>query len=265
MPSQGQLASPNEPQRTSAGRLRDSRTFFQVGGGGTISFVLFPRASEPSMNFNISKMVYWLSSQYSSPPSLLTTVCFCLLFGQLKHTHGFHCLTFTLINSKYLQWLGQTNFISLHLQIKIKLPYANPSFSNIHQLLLFKMVGKMLTSYSCLTPCLPDPTIAFTLALTAGEGLLLGGGGARYALVGRGRGLVGATFLLSFSFVVESSLFLFLGGGLGLLLVMLSEEISGSSSKNGFVLMVTEFELRELFELLPLSGLSGPKICQKKR
>ena len=38
-----------------------------------------------------------------SPPSLLTTVCFCLLFGQLKHTHGFHCLTFTLINSKYLQ------------------------------------------------------------------------------------------------------------------------------------------------------------------
>ena len=28
------------------------------GGGGTISFVLFPRASEPSMNFNISKMVY---------------------------------------------------------------------------------------------------------------------------------------------------------------------------------------------------------------
>ena len=122
----------------------------------------------------------------------------------------------------------------------------------------------MLTSYSCLTPCLPDPTIAFTLALTVGEGLLLGGGGARYALVGRGRGLVGVTFLLSFSFVVESSLFLFLGGGLGLLLVMLSEEISGSSSKNGFVLMVTEFELRELFELLPLSGLSGPKICHKK-
>ena len=93
---------------------------------------------------------------------------------------------------------------------------------------------------------------------------MLGGGGARYALVGRGRGLVGVTFLLSFSFVVESSLFLFLGGGLGLLLVMLSEEISGSSSKNGFVLMVTEFELRELLELLPLSGLSGPKICQKK-
>ena len=93
---------------------------------------------------------------------------------------------------------------------------------------------------------------------------MLGGGGARYALVGRGRGLVGVTFLLSLSFVVESSLFLFLGGGLGLLLVMLSEEISGSSSKNGFVLMVTEFELRELLELLPLSGLSGPKICQKK-
>ena len=28
------------------------------GGGGTISFVLFPRALVPSLNYNISKMVY---------------------------------------------------------------------------------------------------------------------------------------------------------------------------------------------------------------
>ena len=26
-----------------------------------ISFVLFPQASEPSMNFNIAKMVYWMA------------------------------------------------------------------------------------------------------------------------------------------------------------------------------------------------------------
>ena len=49
MPSQGQLASPNEPQRTSAGRLRDSRTFFQVGGGGGggVFFFFFPPPPPP--------------------------------------------------------------------------------------------------------------------------------------------------------------------------------------------------------------------------
>ena len=26
-----------------------------------ISFVLFPQASEPSMNFNIAKMIYWMA------------------------------------------------------------------------------------------------------------------------------------------------------------------------------------------------------------
>ena len=31
------------------------------GLAGKVSFVLVPRASEPSMNFNIAKMVYWMA------------------------------------------------------------------------------------------------------------------------------------------------------------------------------------------------------------
>ena len=29
-----------------------------------ISFVLFPQASEPSMNFNIAKMIYWMARMH---------------------------------------------------------------------------------------------------------------------------------------------------------------------------------------------------------
>ena len=150
----------------------------------------------PSLNSNISKMVYWLFFQYififfekrgGSTPSLLTTVCFCLLFGQLKHTHGFQCLTFTLINSKCLQWIGQTNFISLHLQIKIKLPYANPSFSNTHQLLLFKMVGKMLTSYSCFTLLTRSNNSLYSRPYSRG-GLVAWRGWGTVCLSGEGEG-----------------------------------------------------------------------------
>ena len=36
-----------------------------------ISFVLFPQASEPSMNFNVSKMVYWVCHQHLSLVILL--------------------------------------------------------------------------------------------------------------------------------------------------------------------------------------------------
>ena len=104
------------------------------------------------MNFNISKMVYWLfREKMGQPPISFDDSLFCPLFGQLRHTHGFQCLAFTLINWKCLQGPGQTNFNSLHLQNKIKLLYANLGFINTRQLLLFKMVGKMLTSYSCLT------------------------------------------------------------------------------------------------------------------
>ena len=101
-------------------------------------------------------------------------------------------------------------------------------------------------------------TTALTLVRTAGAGLL-GGGGARYALEGS-RGFVGVVGVGVFS-----SLFLFLGGGFGLLLVVvLFEGISGSSFKKGFVLLATEFESGELFESLTPSGLSGPKICKRR-
>ena len=105
--------------------------------------------------------------------------------------------------------------------------------------------------------------MAFTLGRAAGTGLLAGGGGARYPLAGS-RGFVGVTFLLSFSFVPESSLFLFLGGGFGFSYVF--EELSSSSFssfKNGFVLTGSEFV--SLGESLTLSGLSGPNICKRDK
>ena len=102
--------------------------------------------------------------------------------------------------------------------------------------------------------------MAFIFGRAAGTGLLAGGGGARYPLAGR-RGFVGVTFLLSFSFVPESSLFLFLGGGFGFSYVF--EELSSSSFKNGFVLTGSEFV--SLGESLTLSGLSGPNICGRDK
>ena len=98
--------------------------------------------------------------------------------------------------------------------------------------------------------------MALTLGRAAGVGLLLGGGGAQYPLGGRS-GLEDVTFLLSLHFIPESSLFLFLGKGVGLSLI--SEEFSESSSKKGFVLTGTEFVELGL-SLIP-SGLSGPNIC----
>lgn len=103
--------------------------------------------------------------------------------------------------------------------------------------------------------------MAFTLGRAAGTGLLAGGGGARYPLAGSS-GFVGVTFLLSFSFVPESSLFLFFGGGFGFSYVF--EGLSSSSSfKNGFVLTGSEFV--SLGESLTLSGLSGPNICGRDK
>lgn len=61
---------------------------------------------------------------------------------------------------------------------------------------------------------LPVTIMGWTLGLVAGTGLD-GGGGARWVLEGRGRGFVGVTILLSFNLVPDSSLFRFLGGGLG--------------------------------------------------
>lgn len=88
--------------------------------------------------------------------------------------------------------------------------------------------------------------------------MLLGGGGARYPFEGSGA-FVGVMFLFSVSFAPDSSLFLFLGGGFGFSLI--SEGLSGSSSRNGFVLTGTEFE--GLGELSRPSGLSGPNIYRK--
>ncbi len=72
------------------------------------------------------------------------------------------------------------------------------------------------------------------------------------------------TGLLSFSLVRESSLFLFLGGGLGFSLVIV--EFSFSSIKGfpvkGLPVLSTEFE--ESVESSVGSGLaSGPKTCKK--
>lgn len=97
-----------------------------------------------------------------------------------------------------------------------------------------------------------------TLGLVAGAGLF-GGGGARYALEERGRGLVGVTGLPSFSLAPDSSLFLFLGGGFGFSLVIV--ELSFSSRK-GFPVLSTELE--ESVEFSEVSGLgSGPKTYEK--
>jgi len=99
-----------------------------------------------------------------------------------------------------------------------------------------------------------DTIIALTLGFVAGAGLF-GGGGARYALEGRGRGLVGVTGLPSLSLVPVSSLFLFFGGGFGFSLAI--GELSFSSMK-GFPVLSTE--LKVSVEFSEPSGLSGPKI-----
>lgn len=83
-----------------------------------------------------------------------------------------------------------------------------------------------------------DTIIALTLGLVAGTGLF-GGGGARYALEGRGRGLVDVAGLPSLSLAPVSSLSLFLGGGFGFSLVI--GELSFSSMK-GFPVLSTELK-----------------------
>lgn len=108
---------------------------------------------------------------------------------------------------------------------------------------------------------LPDVGTVLKRDWAAGVGLLLGGGGAQYAL-GRRRGLGGV--LLSISVVPdESSLFLFLGRGFGFTATRL-EESSDSSSRKGFVLTGAESAGISLScmpsGLSRISGVSGPNI-----
>ena len=53
-----------------------------------ISFVLFPRAPEPGMNFSISKVVYWKPSVHSLPlhpkSSTLIEMCLCQAVGRKR-------------------------------------------------------------------------------------------------------------------------------------------------------------------------------------
>ena len=107
---------------------------------------------------------------------------------------------------------------------------------------------------------LPDVGTVLTRGWAAGVGLLLGGGGAQYALGGR-KDLEGV--LLSISVVPdELSLFLFLGRGFGFTTTQLEE--SDSSSRKGFVLTGAE-SVGISLSCMPsglsrVSGVSGPNI-----